>query len=486
MDEEGRVLPFDRPPILLLGSGITRRYTEGSPDWRGLLIGIAARMGIDEASFLSFEAEAMERCDRALGHMPMLATVLSEHFRRMVMDGRGPREILDEEEMDTYLRTRADPIKIMAATEFSDLRPTEDPSKVSELELLRGLSDVIPCVITTNYDTLIEDAIFGGRFKVYSRVADYYFSGSQGVGEVFKIHGTCLDPSSMVLNQEDYLRLGRDSKIVTAKILSVLCDYPMLIMGYSLEDADVKGILDDLVSSLDDERLAQLERNIVYVSYLPGEDGFRQSTMTVENEGRRMSLKAIRTDNFAAIFREMAWMEPSLSPILIRKVRQLVKRITVTQTRTSSPCFLIGIDDIRDEDADRMAVAISLDDNLRVLEAIPLYTVDSMVRDILSGDSRFSPRAVVEYFRTAGPRMFKTNQYVPIFYFIRKSGYRLDTDSEFWRNLIDTKNEQFDQKLSIDVLDGRFSSVDGFSESLACVSRYKQPLAVMQCFDKGT
>lgn len=131
--------------------------------------------------------------------------------------------------------------------------------------------EIIPCVITTNYDSILEHDIFEDRFKVYSRVSDYYLSGSQGIGEIFKIHGTCEDPATMILNQDDYIHLDNESKIVTAKILSVLCDYPMLIMGYSLEDADIKGILDDLISSLDDEKLREVEKNIIYVGYSPNQ-----------------------------------------------------------------------------------------------------------------------------------------------------------------------------------------------------------------------
>ena len=64
------------------------------------------------------------------------------------------------------------------------------------------------------------------------------------------------------MTEEDYERFNKRASIVSAKILSILCDYPMIILGYSIEDDDVKGILSDLMSSLDDDKLRELERNI--------------------------------------------------------------------------------------------------------------------------------------------------------------------------------------------------------------------------------
>lgn len=481
---------FDKPPILLLGSGISRRYSEDSPDWHGLLLRIASRIGISEARLVSFEEEAKERCDKNLGHLPMLATILGEQFRRMVMEeGVEPGAILNEEELEAYIRGDADAIKLMTATEFSRIRISDNPSVHQELEQFRRLSDVIPCIITTNYDRLIEEDIMQGRFKVYSRVSDYYLSGSQGIGEVFKIHGTCDDPSTIVINQKDYLRLAEDSKIVTAKILSVLCDYPMLIMGYSLEDPDVKGILDDLISSLDDEKLREVERNIVYIHYRPGFDGFRDSVMNVEHNGHRMSLRAIETDNFEAVFRELGSMEASTSPMLIRKVRQLVKKIVITDAPGSKPCRMLGISGITDDDVDRLVLAIGTEDYIRAVESIPVYTVDTMVRDIMSGSSDFVPKAVVDYFLNSGSRMFKKNQYVPIFHFIRMSGYGLDEDSKFLKDFIDEKNRQFESKLSqkipTDTSCNATSTFDDVKDLIDSVSPYQRPLVLMQCYDRG-
>lgn len=190
---------FDKPPILLMGSGITRRYADGAPDWIGLLRHISSRIGIDESRFIAFEEEARRTCDESVGHLPRLASILDGYLRNSIMDQSVRiQDVLDERELSHYNDMRGGAVKIMAASKFSNLSLKKDAQTASELAILRKLPDVIPCVITTNYDRIIENDLFEGKFKVYSRVSDYYLSSSQGIGEIFKIHGTCDDPSTII------------------------------------------------------------------------------------------------------------------------------------------------------------------------------------------------------------------------------------------------------------------------------------------------
>ena len=216
---------------------------------------------------------------------------------------------------------------------------------------------------------------------------------------------------------------------------------------------------------------------------------FRSSVMNVEHDGHRLSLKAIETDNFKSIFEEITSMEASASPLMIRKIRQLVKRVAITEQNDTRSYRFIGINSITEEDSDRLVIGITTEENMRALESIPFYTVDSMVEDIISGDSKFVPKAVVDYFLTAGPRVFKLNQYVPIFHFIEKSNYGLDTGSVFLQKFIDHKNEQFDSrlnpKLPANLQHMKVNSPDDVLDLLKSLSPYTQPLVIAHYYDDG-
>jgi len=53
-------------------------------------------------------------------------------------------------------------------------------------------------VITTNYDQMAED-LFDG-FLVFVGQETLLFSAIQGIAEIYKIHGCCQHPESLIIN----------------------------------------------------------------------------------------------------------------------------------------------------------------------------------------------------------------------------------------------------------------------------------------------
>lgn len=294
------ILDFKKPPILLLGSGITHRYSTNAPCWQELLERIGRRIGISDMNPLMNDAE---RNSDDTGVMPRLATELQiELDRKLRAENLRIEDVLNENEMELYNQCKANAVKIMAATECSGLTVDADSPLQEEIQYLRRLPDIMPCVITTNYDTMIEQDLFEDRFKTYSQISDYYMSGSQGIGEVYKIHGSCTDPSTIILDDNDYRWFRDKAHIVSAKILSILCDYPMVIMEYAVEDRDIKEILNNLMSSLNDEKLREVENNIVFIEYDPEEPGIVPSTRDVDDTWTRGGTEALdKNTNFDGV-----------------------------------------------------------------------------------------------------------------------------------------------------------------------------------------
>ena len=244
-----------------------------------------------------------ERNSDDTGVMPKLATELQiELDRKLRAENLRIEDVLNENEMELYNQCKANAVKIMAATECSGLTVDADSPLQEEIQYLRRLPDIIPCVITTNYDTMIEQDLFEDRFKTYSQISDYYLSGSQGIGEVYKIHGSCTDPSTIILDDNDYRWFRDKAHIVSAKILSILCDYPMVIMEYAVEDRDIKEILNNLMSSLNDEKLGEVENNIVFIEYDPEEPGIVPSIRDVDDTWTRGGTEALdKNTNFDGV-----------------------------------------------------------------------------------------------------------------------------------------------------------------------------------------
>lgn len=481
---------FTRPPVLFIGSGIPMRYVEGFTDWMGLLRRIAGRIGIREGQFIAFDNDAKLKCSQELDtHLPYICDELESYLNDEIKHKRiVPEEFFTESEYRLY-SDRVNPIKIMVSSELSDLKLRADEKSTAELGLFESVADVIPCVVTTNYDTFLEDRVFKGRFAVYSDVSDYYDAGSQGIGEIYKIHGTVDDPSSMILNKDDYIGFKKRSSIVSANIMSVLCDYPMVIMGYSLDDPDVRDILNTMAATLNEDKLKKMESNIIYLSYKPGEKGFISKPYSFGEHGRRLTINAVETDNFEEIFREISEMVPTTSPSLVRKFRQLVKNIIITGDSMSFGYMLLGVDNETMGDLENPIIAFGDESYMRILKEIPIITTESMVDDILHDGHKYDPKAIVTYFITS-KKVFKVNEYVPIYH------YALDVDSDayvnspFFVKYTYKKEERFSEKRSTfkaDKFEGlsNVGSIDDLNAYIGSVADYNRCKVVTYCYDLG-
>lgn len=97
--------------------------------------------------------------------------------------------------------------------------------------------------ITTNWDNLLETALKENRKKVKVFVCDKNIS-HQSADEVclFKIHGDCSNPETIVITEEDYYSYSHKNPLIRIKLGSLLIDKTFLFIGYGLRDPDFNQI----------------------------------------------------------------------------------------------------------------------------------------------------------------------------------------------------------------------------------------------------
>ncbi|MDR1405537.1 MAG: SIR2 family protein [Candidatus Methanoplasma sp.] len=464
MTDDEKIFDFNRSPILLIGSGISKRYIENSPDWIELLKSVADRMGIKESVFTAYLHDARGKGNDSQT-MAIVASELNKKLIENIMSGTIDPDVLfeTEDEMRQY-NEQVDPVKILAASFFKDIKLKENSELRQELVALKKLAETIPCVITTNYDMFLEKHVFTD-YRVYSRVSDYYYSDSEGIGEIYKIHGTLSEPRTMILGQRDYEEFRKNSKIVSAKILSALCDYPMVIIGYSMNDEDIKAVIYDLISSLDPDRLQEIEKNIVYVDQVPGKKEVVRKNTDFKHEDKNMRISTIETGNFIRLYEEMARIAPSMSPLAVRKARRMLRNIILSD-KEGHDIALLGVDRIDDVSADKFAVAFADKGTLqRMKNDVNLYSTDQMIEDALFGNMRFNVESVVNWIDTGTARIAST-EYVPIFYFIQCAGMTREKYSRRMNDFVIMKRCQFEKSVkSLEKSPAiRMSCIGGLSE----------------------
>lgn len=171
-------------------------------------------------------------------------------------------------------------------------------------------------VITTNYDELMESV-----FKDYQPILGkgLIIAPFASIGEIYKIHGTTAKPSSIVLTDSDYENFSRRRRYLTAKILTFFAEHPILFVGYSVEDENIKAILADLDEAM--EISGSLVENVFVLSRPTANTPPAERVVQVSpNKGVRV--QAIESGNFKWIFEAFGHNAPleNVNPKLLRAI----------------------------------------------------------------------------------------------------------------------------------------------------------------------
>jgi hypothetical protein len=129
-----------------------------------------------------------------------------------------------------------------------------------------------PVIYTTNYDRNIERALQLRGHKV-RRVLDVrdLIGFEEGVRQVIKLHGDFDDDESIVLTETDYFRRLSFDTPLDIRLRSDLLARPVLFIGYSLSDINVRFLLHKLWETWDASRHRDLKPELYIFLPTPNE-----------------------------------------------------------------------------------------------------------------------------------------------------------------------------------------------------------------------
>lgn len=256
------VSQFNTTPFIFAGSGVTRRYYD-LPDWGGLLAVFAKRISDDDFAYRSYENQAHYVANDS-EKMPTIATLIEKDFNKAWFENVDNIRSNDLS-VTQAVADGASPFKAEVcayiATKSSIVNGYED-----EIKKLKQISkNNISGVITTNYDLFFE-TIFEG-YKTFVGQDELVFSQLEGIAEIYKIHGSVEKAKSIVINQNDYNEFRKKGKYIAAKLMTIFMEYPIIFLGYSITDSDIRSILLEMVQCLPEKSIPLLQRRFVFVEY---------------------------------------------------------------------------------------------------------------------------------------------------------------------------------------------------------------------------
>ena len=223
-------MPFDRTKVpellktavrngnlvLLVGSGISRQASDALPTWRTLITDMAEN---------AFSKGMIKRAEQ--GHIKSL---VKQHDFLMAAEALRSKYPLDE-----Y---------------FSFLREKFKTPEAGPAPIHGALFSLKPTLImTTNYDTLIEDA-FAAKFRRNAvswtpnnapDVANYLHTASRpNAPPIFKLHGSIENMPSVILTETDYRGLIYRQPGYRLVVSAILATKVVLMLGFSGDDPELR------------------------------------------------------------------------------------------------------------------------------------------------------------------------------------------------------------------------------------------------------
>ena len=120
------------------------------------------------------------------------------------------------------------------------------PDNISPGRVHNIFIDIFSKIIyTTNYDRLIEKT-FENKGIEYCAILtqDDFYKRSLNHPEIYKIHGDFSNYNEMVVTKNDYSLIKRNKKWMFNKATIDFASFPILFIGYSLNDKDIKSTLE--------------------------------------------------------------------------------------------------------------------------------------------------------------------------------------------------------------------------------------------------
>lgn len=389
---------FNATPILFVGSGLSRRYLD-LPDWKGLLEHFAKININDDFAFSAYENKAKALEFRA-GIMPKVAELIQIDFDAKWFADPSIRTV-DGEVLEQIKENGLSPFKAEIA-ELIKNQTVINPNYVEEVSKLAQISEKsIAGIITTNYDSFLEDTLLG--FTKYIGQTQLIFSAIQGIAEIYKIHGSVEKPDSIIINENDYVTFEKNSVYLAAKLMTIFMEYPIIFIGYSIGDTNIQNIIKAIVDCLDEEQVSMLEDRFIFIEYKRDVIGAEVSPFTIMIDNKPLIMKRIVLSDFMLLYEALGKKKTKLPVKILRRFKEELYNYTVTNMPTAN-LRVAAIDDARVDDEELvLAIGKVSDLGLKGLKGID---GNEWYRDIVIGDLEFTADEMLEY---AFPKVLNQN-----------------------------------------------------------------------------
>lgn len=199
-----------------------------------------------------------------------------------------------------------------------------DYKQSDEIAELKKARKNISSIITTNYDTMLED-IFDFKPLIGNDILL-----SNPYGSLYKIHGCAFHPDKIIITKQDYEKFNEKYELIRAQLLSLFIHNPFIFIGYNIGDKNIKDILKTIFTYVEPNSIEaeKVRSHFLLVDYCENSSNLDVTEHDIDVEGfSTIRINRIKTDNYKAIYTSIAKLQLPVSAMDVRKVQNVVKEI---------------------------------------------------------------------------------------------------------------------------------------------------------------
>lgn len=327
-------------PVLFIGSGLTRRYL-GLPNWEGLLRSHCVKSPY-EYYYNKAERECRDCPDMIY---PKIADYVEADFNDAYFTEDRYAESRKIHADD--ISAKISPFKFCMADFFKEKSDRIQDEYSHEVDLFRKIGNKnISCIITTNYDLFLENNFGKDHFQPYIGQNELLFSTIYEVAEIYKIHGCCSKPDSIVINSHDYDLFIRKSAYLSSKILTLFLERPIIFLGYSVSDPNIRRILRSISECLENSQLEQLKKRLIFIEWVetPEEEGVSERQFDFDN-GKTITMENIKLFDYSILYLAILNNSVKYDVRALRRIKSQLYELVQTNKPTEKLYIATNIED---------------------------------------------------------------------------------------------------------------------------------------------
>lgn len=387
------------PPFLFIGSGFSRRHI-GLPDFNGLL----------EMTCLDNMKDYAYYKIKSSSNPPEAAKYISNDFYDAAWENKKCADFLHK--ITDKCKDISDVYKFYVAECIQNMHTAAKDAGyalANEIDTLKEAT--IDGIITTNYDVFLEE-IFP-KFRTYIGQSELIQGNPQFIGEIYKIHGSVTDPSTIIITNNDYNNFNENNKYLAAKLLSLFIEKPIIFIGYSINDKHIQHIIADMCSCCSDN-IKRIQGNLIFLNRMhSSKEICTESLLTIGKTS--IPYWNIETNDFSKIYSQIK-EKRQVPAHLFRFFREQLYEIA----KTGTPVERIKIKDINEIDSGSeidFFVGIGINKKDKSYEA---YDRLDVIKDILFDTGNFNNKELIEKIITYS---LKTGtKFIPIYKYLKGMG----------------------------------------------------------------